>query len=153
MKKFKKLDITSKDNWIRFKTVNHNRNLPVGGNMYSIWFSDPAFCRSCGHHTFPVVCPWSPKQNEVVVWGETDRQALLTETELLVSLRPTLTELPFSTVQVISLRQVLTQDVAATNGVASLWRLTYSLSQLIQMSAGLIAGNKLYIYFHSWLLK
>lgn len=83
-------------------------------------FCDSDFCRSVRHLTFPVVCSRSPKQNEVVVWGETDRQALLTEAKLLVSLRPAFAELPLPSVQVISLCQILTQDVAASNGVTSL---------------------------------
>lgn len=57
-----------------------------------------------GHRTFPVVRARGPKQDEVVVWGETDGKTLLTEAKLLVTLRPTLTELPFSSVQVVSLR-------------------------------------------------
>lgn len=75
---------------------------------------------SCHFGTFPVVCSWGPKQNEVVVWGETDRKALLTEAKLLMSLWPTLTELPFPSIQVVPLCQVFTQDIAASNGVTSL---------------------------------
>lgn len=72
------------------------------------------------HRTFPVVCSRGPKQNEVVVWGETDRQTLLTEAKLLVSLRSALAKLPLPSVQVVSLCQVFAQDVTASDGVARL---------------------------------
>lgn len=92
--------------------------------------------------TFPVVRSWGPKQNEVVIGRETDWKALLTETKLLVSLRAALAEFPFPSIQVVPLRQVFTQDVAASDGVASLWRLTYTLPELIEVCAGLV-GCKL----------
>lgn len=92
--------------------------------------------------TFPVVRSRGPKQNEVVIGRETDRKALLTEAKLLVSLRTALTEFPFSSIQVVPLCQVFTQDVAAPDGVAGLWRLTDALPQLVEVRAGLM-GCKL----------
>lgn len=92
--------------------------------------------------TFPVVRSWGPKQNEVVIGRETDRKALLTEAKLLVSLRAALTEFPFPSIQVVPLCQVFTQDVAASDGVAGLRRLTYALPQLVEVRAGLM-GCKL----------
>lgn len=81
---------------------------------------EAALCSQVGHLTFPIVRPRGSEQNKVVVWGETDREALLTEAKLLVSLRPALAELPFPSIQVVSLCQVLAQDVAASNGVTGL---------------------------------
>lgn len=97
--------------------------------------SPPSTGRS--HHTFPVVRSWSPKQYEVVVGGETDRHSLLTKAKLFVSLRSTLTKLPLPSVQVVSLRQVLAQDVAASNGVSCLRGLTHTVPELIQVSTSL----------------
>lgn len=92
--------------------------------------------------TFPVVRPWRPKQNKVVVWGETDRKPLLTEAKLLVSLRTALAELPLPSVQVISLRQVLAQHVAAADGVASFRGFVHPLPELIEVSAGLVEDRR-----------
>lgn len=93
-------------------------------------------------HTFPIVRPWSPEQDKVVVWGETDRQPLLTEAKLLVSLRTALAELPLPSVQVISLRQVLAQHVAAADGVASFRGFVHPLPELVEVSAGLAEDRR-----------
>lgn len=93
-------------------------------------------------HTFPIVRPRGPKQNKVVVWGETDRQPLLTEAKLLVSLRTALAELPLPSVQVISLRQVLAQHVAAADGVASFRGFVHPLPELVEVSAGLAEDRR-----------
>jgi len=92
--------------------------------------------------TFPVVSSRSPEQNEVVVRAEADGQSLLTEAKLLVSLRPALAELPLPSVQVVSLGQIVTEDVAASDGVASLCRFVDALPELIQVSAGLVRDRK-----------
>lgn len=94
-----------------------------------------------GRVTFPVVCSWGPKQNEVVIRRETDGKALLTEPKLLVALGAALAEFPFPSIQVVPLRQVFTQDVAASDGVTGLRRLTYTMPELIQVRAGLVDGK------------
>lgn len=93
-------------------------------------------------HTFPVVCSWGPKQNKIVVWCETDRKALLAEAKLLVPLRPALAELPLPSIQVISLCQILTQDIAAPNGVTGFWGFAHTLSELVKVGAGLVKDRK-----------
>ncbi|TNN82181.1 hypothetical protein EYF80_007549 [Liparis tanakae] len=83
----------------------------------------------------------SPEQNEVVVRAEADGQALLTEAKLLVSLRPALAELPLPSVQVVSLGQIVTEDVAAPDGVASLCRSVDALPELIQSYSSGVIGH------------
>lgn len=105
----------------------------------NVFFDRASYSRE---HTFPVVCPWGPKQNKIVVWRETDGKALLAEAKLLMPLRPALAELPLPSVQVISLCQILTQDIAAPDGVTGFRGFAHALPELVKVGAGLVKDRK-----------